>query len=268
MFASITARRYSEYMKAISRQPGLGAIELLLAIVTIVLVGLVGWLGYQRLMVIRPSSGTTKSDKVMGSADTYSGWKTYTNVDGGVTFKYPANWSSNVAQEIKYSDGSFGGVSGALTSPSGHKLAWVYNVIGGKDGPGCTPPATDTPFAQGDTCDSKQILSVEQIPSVGPAKGASPSLFEDRLYITETKYEQGTFMGGKSSPVTYQICLDPYFNDEADLFPKVGTKMGFELPCNYWSTGFNVEFFANSQADLSSPDAQTAQLVMRSFGTI
>lgn len=271
LFVSNTARQYPEGMKRISSRSGFGVVELLLAISVLVALALVGWLGYSKLMVKPASStaasATTTSSTPATSADPYAGWKVYSNHDGGVMFKYPSTWSSEINQEIKYQDGSFGGISGTLSSPSGHKVTWVYNLIGGKDGPECTPPAGDVPFVKGDTCDSKQILSVEQIPSVKPTNSTLRNLFKDRLYITESKYQLGTSMGGNDS-IAYYICLDPYYNDETDLFPKVGTQMGFELPCNYWSTGFNVEFSTNSQADLNSSDAQTAKLIMRSFGTI
>lgn len=210
-------------------------------------------------------------------ADPYSGWRTYANQQAGLTFKYPASWKSQTTTDAAYSDGSFAGVSGVLTSPAGHKLTWVYQVAGGKGDAGCTPSQGDVSFASGNKCASKQILDVEQIPSVKATTRTLRNLFEDNLYITETKFATdssgidpvtGTHQGG----VTYQICLDPQYNRADDPYstpPKVGgATMGFELPCEYWDTGFNAAFHANSEADLSSSDAQTAKLIMRSFNSL
>lgn len=258
-------------MNKSSSNAGFGILELFLAIATVALLALIGWMAY-RGITAKPATtattGTKSSSASTQAADSYAGWKTYSNQDGGMTFRFPANWSSQVEQEIKYDDGSFGGVSGSLTSPSGHKLTWVYNVIGGKGDAICTPAANDVPFAAQNKCASKQILSVEKIPSVKPIQNTLRNLFEDELYITETKYRAGLPDSGQASDITYQICLDPFFDSDSQLFPKVGTAMGFELPCEYWDTGFNAEFHANNQADLSSADAQTAKLIMRSFGTI
>lgn len=224
------------------------------------------------------SSQTTQHATSTGSTDPYSGWKMYSNDTAGMTFKYPANWSSSVNATLTYADGSFGGISGVITSPSGKTLQWIYDVVGGKDGPSCTPNAGDTPFASGNNCTTKQILSVEQIPSVIPAPGESfRSLFEDNLYITKTKLSSGytSPVTGKtvSSGPSYFICLDPYYKStvvngvDQNPQPQVSTAMGFELPCNWRSTGFNVTFPVADQADFNSADAKTAILIMKSFNS-
>ncbi len=193
-------------------------------------------------------------------------WKTYSDDFAGLTFRYPSSWSSQVADTIRYGDGSFGGVSGTLVSPSGHKLTWVYDVIGGKDGPQCTPAPGDTPFSPTNKCATKQILSVTQVPiaTAYARQTAARSLFEDSLYITETKL-------GSGKNLSYYICLDPYYKssttDPGLGPPIVGASMGVEFPCAYYATGFNVTFPVDSQASFNSVDAQTAIAIMKTFSS-
>lgn len=207
-----------------------------------------------------------------------TGWKTYTNTDGGITFQYPSDWTSRVTEEAPYADGTFSGVYGVVTSLTGGQLGWIYRVAGGKDSPSCAPGANDSPFAPGNRCASKQIISVEQIASIKSSAGKkSSNLFKDKMYITKTKFDSGApgYYSGPSPngsqypshKTTYQICLDPYSNEDQAL-PKVGTEMGFELPCRYLSTGFNAVYPVNSLADFDSPDAKTAVLIMKSFNSV
>lgn len=213
------------------------------------------------------------------ATDPYAGWKTFSNDQAGITFKYPADWVSKVTPNSTYTtDNTFAGTSGTITSPSGNTLYWIYQVAGGGDGSTCTPNPGDTPFAPGDKCESKQVLSVEQIPSVTPAPGQEANnLFRDNLYITETELSGGytnqltgkTIDGGPS----YFMCLDPYYKPtivngiSQNPQPKVGMSMGFELPCDYWKTGFNVMFPVKTKAALSSADAKTVRLIMKSFNS-
>lgn len=158
---------------------GFGLIGVLAVIVVLAVVGGAGAYVYHRNHKPETTSGdnhsmqttTNTSAKASDSNSTSAvTWQTYVNTEAGLTFKYPSNWTSKVAKAIRYNDGSFGGISGTLISPSDNTLEWVYRVIGGKGG-FCTPNPGDVPFADGDKCASKQILSVERLPSVAkPSK--------------------------------------------------------------------------------------------------
>lgn len=258
----------------------------LILLVVAALVGLGGYWYHKSHKAIATSNHTTstlqsapKKPTSQAVTNPYAGWKIFSNDQAGLTFKYPADWVSKVTPNSVYTTGNtFAGTSGTITSPSGNTLYWVYQVAGGGDGPTCTPNPGDAPFAQGDKCESKQVLSVEQIPSVAPARGQGfRNLFEDNLYITETKLSGGyvnpTTGKAVNSGPSYFICLDPYYKPSIvngvnqNPQPKVGMSMGFELPCNYWKTGFNVMFPVKSVADFSSEDAKAAILIMKSLNS-
>lgn len=256
---------------------GFSVVGVLLILVVIGILGFTGWFVYRSQSAATEdyssqakTSQPTKPEAV-SSADPYADWKTYTNQEAGLTFRFPASWKDNVADVIRYNDGSFGGVSGTLKSPSGNTLTWVYYLIGGKDGPMCSPAASDVPFSSTDKCTSKQIYSVEKIASVRGSNVAARNLFEDSLYITETKYYTP---GGTRDSITertsdkpmYQICLDAGYDSYPA--PKVGTDMGVSEACDWYSTGFNVTFPVKDQAGFNTADAKTAKLIMKSFGSL
>jgi len=259
-------------------EKGFSVVEALLVIGTLVLIvaaGYVVYKGHHKTSSKPEASSTTNAvsnPQTTPTQDTnpYASWKTYMNQEAGLTFKYPPNWDSQVSEMQPYSDGSFAGAVGTLTSPSGNPLYWVYQVIGGKGDVGCTPAAGDTPFAPGNKCPSKQIISVEQIPSVKTTK-TFRNLFGDSLYITETKiseaYNPITGKTLENSP-SYQICLDPFTDGEGKSAPVVSTVMGFELPCEYWDTGFNAMFPVANATGFNTVDAKTAVLIMKSFGSL
>jgi hypothetical protein len=271
---------------------GFGLIEVLIVVAVVVILGGAGTYNYHRDHKAEPttttSSTSTKSSTQPSKSnvattpaptyDSYADWSTYANQQAGLTFKYPSTWTSQVNPNSTYTTGSsFAGVSGTITSPSENALTWVYLVVGGKGGD-CTPNPSDIPFAPGDKCASKQIVSVEQLQSVKPPTGKTfRNLFGDSLYITETKFDGGPgFFAGYPNTtalaardtVRYQICLDPFFKNEGANPPRVGTTMGLEMPCSYWDTGFSVIFPVKSLADFNSPDAQTAKQIMRSFNSL
>jgi len=85
---------------------GFGAIEGLLAMILIVLIGFVGWYVWHN----RAAKTTTKAPATTTTAatpqqtvattsptkpavDPYADWKTYNNASYGVSFKYPSDWN-------------------------------------------------------------------------------------------------------------------------------------------------------------------------------
>jgi hypothetical protein len=255
------------------------AVEALLILALVCTLGFTAWYVWHSTRVSDKLYSTAAEELKLPSTvrDPYSVWKTYSNDLAGVTFKYPAGWKSQVNSNNGYNfNFPYADENGTLTSPSGNKLTWVYQSIGGKGDAGCVPKPGDTPFTPGNKCDSKEIISVKQIPSVtvSPDKTFT-NLFGQALYITETKVESVTGFFASypattppaKNAVTYQICLDPFTANEGLDPPKVGTSMGLELPCEFWDTGFNVMFPVKSNADFNSPDAQMAIRIMKSFNS-
>ena len=89
-------------MKKINNESGFSAVELILVIAVIALLGVVGWLVYKNnhktaisTALANGTSVTTKTKTTSTSATTvnpYSGWQSYTLKYEKLSFKYPANW--------------------------------------------------------------------------------------------------------------------------------------------------------------------------------
>lgn len=249
---------------------GFSTIELLITLVIIVLIGFAGWYVWQHNnKETRPSNAAQKSTQAnqnQTNTESKPAWIAYKNDEAKLTFQYPETWKSEAADTFRYNDGAFGGVGGTVTSPTGKKLTWIFQIAGGKGGD-CEPDSTDKPFTEGNKCSSKQILSVEMAQSIKPAKDTGfRNMFKDSLFITRTKYM------GSDSKISYQICLDPFYTSKTethyDETPQTGTKMGLLFPCEYWDTGFNAKFEVKNESDFDSTDAKTAEQIMKSFNSL
>ena len=83
-------------------QKGFSAVEVVLVLVIVALVGAIGFLVYKNQHKTKAapvaSTTTTKSTtttptKTVTAPDPYAGWKTYTSpLNSGLSFKYPADW--------------------------------------------------------------------------------------------------------------------------------------------------------------------------------
>ena len=75
-------------MKKINNESGFSAVELLLVIVIVVLLGFMGWYIYHNDHKTNVSVSKSSST----STSVYSGWKTFTTGYQKLSFKYPNNW--------------------------------------------------------------------------------------------------------------------------------------------------------------------------------
>lgn len=251
---------------------GFSAVESLMLLVIIILIGIIGYFVYLR------SHHSLHAIKAVSSPAKVITWKTYSNPTIGITYKYPSNWINTVTEEsLLY--GSFVGYRGTITAPNNTKLSWIAQVVGGGGGADISCPSTDVPFKFGDTCNSKQIYSVQQLPALNPSSNQYSNIFMNGLYITETKFNPGknvmppTYKGTPSYPAntnSYQICLDPHYSvSNGGAIPTVGVKMGYlVMPCSYWKTGFNAMYPVKNKVAFNSVDAQTAIKIMKTFNTI
>lgn len=265
--------------KTFKNQKGLTLVEGLLIMLILLVIGAVGYMIYHNTHNDKTVSTLTINTKpVVAKSTSAVIWKTYSNQQGGFTYKYPSNWTNTVTEQPEY-NGLYSGVNGTITAPDGSKLAWIFEYAGGKGGGGCIPNAGDVAFSAGDNCASKQIISVQKLPALNPTTNQyAKDLFEDGLYITETKYDPGStallplYPGMPTyaaNSISYQICLDPSFSTtDGGTPPTVGTNMNLLFPCEYWDTGFNAIFPVKNASDFNSADAQTAVKIMKSFNTL
>lgn len=185
-------------------------------------------------------------------------WVEYRNDNARIKFKYPKSRVHTPGEVQFFDDGSIGEVAGTLTAPSGRILEWHYTVGGGKGGD-CEPNPSDTPFADGNKCSSKQIFSADVLPALSTQDNLL--LRTKRLIVTKTKHRSGT----SEAPIIYQVCLDDFYPSNGT--PQPGTRMSLVFPCEYWATGFNMKFEVADEAALESAEAKTAGQIMRTVDT-
>ncbi len=243
-----------------------GLVIILIVVIATVVVGFYVWRSNHPVssdaVSVNNASDSNSEKEVTKPKET---WLTYKNEEAGITFQYPSTWHSESADILRYEDGAFGGIGGTLTSQAGNKLTWIFQLAGGRGG-NCDPNPGDTAFMPGNKCSSKQVISFEKAQSVTPPTNKNfRNMFEDSLFITRTRYLSS--IGGET---TFQICLDPFYTDKShiDETPRIGTRMGLLFPCEYWDTGFNAKFEVKSEADFTSPDALTAEKIMKSFNSL
>lgn len=74
-------------------QKGFGAIEAIIVVVLVAVVGYIGWYVWNQNN--KPADQNTVTNNNQPSkADTYAGWLACSDTTLGITFKYPANWST------------------------------------------------------------------------------------------------------------------------------------------------------------------------------
>jgi len=113
---------------------GFSAVEALLILVVVGILGFSGWFVYHSQKVANKdynysSSAASKTATV----NPYAGWKQYCSDAGSACFKYPATWSASTSES---EDPNITGLT--LTSPSKSTLVTFNPVIGGLGG-ACEP---------------------------------------------------------------------------------------------------------------------------------
>jgi hypothetical protein len=132
---------------------GFSAIETLLILIIIGLVGFVGWYVYQAKQTADKNTAISSSSQAAVSKPKLA--KTYTNNKGGFSVQYPANWKLKAEPADSYAEVA------TLTSPKGTVLNLRADE-GGKGGD-CFPSPSDVPFRAGNTCSSVEYLSSEKL---------------------------------------------------------------------------------------------------------
>lgn len=81
-------------------QAGFGIVKSLLILVVVCILGFMGWYVFHtKLMSNKRYTTTTISKNPMPNSapvDPYAGWKTYTSELGGISIKYPGDWTAPV----------------------------------------------------------------------------------------------------------------------------------------------------------------------------
>jgi len=125
---------------------GFSALEILIVLIVILVLGLGGWYVYKNNKKDNKTSTTTSisNKSIAAPLDVYSGWKTYTSPNEKSSFKYPQSWALKSETYPANTPGSDYGPNpldeATLTSPSGLILSYVSQGTGG------TPNCMDKPL--------------------------------------------------------------------------------------------------------------------------
>lgn len=76
-----------------NNQKGFSALETILVLAIVVIIGVVGWMLYKGHNKASSTAFTVSTKTTNGvSSNPYAGWRTYTLKDERVTFQYPSTW--------------------------------------------------------------------------------------------------------------------------------------------------------------------------------
>lgn len=123
-------------------QDGFGAVEAVLVLVIVILIGVVGWMVYKNHhktamtaannVTKTATSPTTPATTKSTTPDPYAGWNTYTLKQEKLTFRYPSNWT---LKDMSDSNNDFETLSGTnnfqMTVGAGAGVASVTLPFGG-----------------------------------------------------------------------------------------------------------------------------------------
>jgi hypothetical protein len=162
-----------------NNEAGFSAIELVLVIVVVALIGISGWLVYEDHHKSTTTTTTTKSTGNTITSNLYAGWKSFCSSSGGLCFKYPSNWKLD---------------STSVISPSGD--TYVVYIPGGYDDGG-------SDYGPG----SYNILSISTISSTSNLKvvkaictdiNIPPNYDVDYFITTNSEIQQQNIVAGTS----------------------------------------------------------------------
>lgn len=236
---------------------GFSAIEGLLIIVIVGILGFTGWYVYNSKQNAdksnTASTQVSSSTATKAAADPYAGWKTYTSTYEKSSYRYPSDWKS-VAPKMTGQDANADAYQ--LQSPSGKvTVSWISGVggVGGACSDKVQPPAVD---ADGiGACPHYEVVDNQKI------AGA------DLYYVSGTYTSDGS---------TYS----PFFAlQNSKGITKTGGYLGLLLfTCKQTDSscglmggtaisggGFDKTTKAQAQAFLSNSEAKQAKLILLSY---
>jgi hypothetical protein len=168
-------------------QKGFSAVEGLLIVIILGLLGFVGWYVHSA----QSTTSKTLDNAAASSASpaTTTGLKEYKNNQYGFSFSYPANWT---IKEV-FEDIGRGGKEGDVSVTSPNQTTVTFRADFGGKGGSCQENPADKPH-QTENCNTLEILDIEQI--AGKGIGNYPlNLYKTRFTAGgENKSEYGLFV--------------------------------------------------------------------------
>lgn len=226
-----------------SKEAGFSAVEVVLVLVMVALIGAAGYIAYKS-----HSKTTTPA-----LTDPYAGWKTYTSpLSSGLSFKYPADWSFTPPAQVftnnaggQYNDVTLYSVKPTTKPGDGAAVPTNQFMCVTFDEYGGTWQGNHSPFSA--------LLSSDTFQSGGATimlntyKGGTPyndkhSMQDIMWLITNPSNSNGNhYISTKNN---YWVAVSAQFNCQQGGFP----------------AGANLDADFNSQ-----PETATAKLIMKSI---
>jgi hypothetical protein len=119
--------------KISKNEAGFSAVEAVMVLIVVALIGLVGWFVYKNHNKTNTPSSTTSASttkqntSVTKVADPYAGWNTYTATLEHVSFKYPSNWTVDNSTPIKNANREFVGFNAPVRSINGIECQFKFS---------------------------------------------------------------------------------------------------------------------------------------------
>ncbi|MDB5170525.1 MAG: hypothetical protein JWO35_219 [Candidatus Saccharibacteria bacterium] len=169
-----------------NNQSGFSAVETILVLVILALIGVVGWYVYStnsKTSKILSEAGTQTASAKQTSPAAVNLSETYSNDEFGYSFQYPKTWK--LTEDL--TDTGRGIMDGDVyvASPYGTKVH--FSPTGGGKGGDCFDDQTNTRTTR--TCATKTILSAEKL---------STSTSSNPVYFYHGTYTEPTSDGGKT----------------------------------------------------------------------
>lgn len=241
-------------------QKGFSAVESILVLVIVALIGVVGFMVYKNHNKTKPApaastaakSTTTPAKTTPASTNPYAGWKTYTSSVEKITFKYPADWTADTADQYASNDPSNSDYT-ALRSADGKVVVRWTSLIDGF----------------GNEHDANYPLNtvVDKTPIVGAAGDyvvSGITTLDGSTYYPWIAVENNASYGILSSGVGGSLDL---FMGHNNVNPTTGTPDAalFSTSGPRTNQGAPSLTEAAAKAYLSNSDMQQAKLILKSF---
>lgn len=251
-------------------QRGFSAVEGLLFLIVLGLIGFVAWYVYHTKNTVDKTLSTSNSASTTSSAEGTTLDKKYSDGVGNFSVKYPANWKlvSSTASDSRGQSSI-----ATLTSPTGTVLNLDVD-LGGKGGD-CVPASGDKAFQANNTCPSWEYLSSEVVPINNVYYAADTDQPDGSISIAykKTNIVLATIhYADPSGKSTYLIGLTQSNESEPVVVnsPQMGLYAPEEFFTVYDSSGkFEPYIYAfatgSSSAFLTSKDADTIKSILRSM---
>lgn len=214
-------------------EKGFSAVELVLVLVIVALIGVIGWFVYKNhnkttnnsSVSSTSNSSASTQPKTTSAPDPYTGWQTYSSSSLGVSFKYPANWTAQVGEpqctgavlvSVTPSSTDISSAASAIGNTSLKKYTILVNQYGTQSSK-CAADGNDLKgtkyhYLQSSDQITSGAFKGNYLTLFGSTTGDTSATLPDTGIVTDTNYtSQGAFVNAGTvtkAGKTYQIDIN------------------------------------------------------------